>query len=236
MEYDYIEQGDCLELIKAIPDESIDLVLTDPPYKIVSGGNTTGKMKGGILGENNPNAKSGKMFENNDIKFDQWLPEIYRVLKDGTHCYIMINARNLLDLWNAARSAGLQFVNLLIWKKNNKTPNKYYMNQCEFILMLRKGKARNINDMGMSNFFEIENVKNKQHPTEKPVELMQILITQSTDEQAIVLDPFLWIGATALAAVASNRHYIGFEINEQYFDIACKRLDRAEGEQHVSVI
>ena len=123
-------QGDCLELMKNIPDESIDLVVTDCPYHIVSGGCTNIKRDdepSGILNKRNAftqkNAKSGKLFDNNDISFDEWLPDLYRVLKPNSHCYIMINARNLKELQIEAEKVGFKFVNLLVWRKNNKTPN-----------------------------------------------------------------------------------------------------------------
>ena len=175
---------DCLNALKDIPNESIDLVVTDCPYHIVSGGCTNIPRKdepSGIFNRRNAftqkNAKSGKLLDNNDIEFKDWLPEIYRVLKKDTHCYIMINARNLKDLQTEAEKVGFKFQNILIWNKGNATPNRYYLNAYEMILMLRKGKARNINNMGCKNIIDVKNIRgNKLHPTEKPVELNKILI------------------------------------------------------------
>lgn len=179
--------------------------------------------------------KSGKMFSHNDISFSEWLPEIYRVLKDGSHCYIMINGRNLKDLQVCAESIAkkkkdnFKFVNLLAWRKNNMTPNKYYMQQLEFILLLRKGKARNINNMGTSNCLDIPNIiGSKKHPTEKPVDLMRIFIENSSDIDDIVLDPFMGAGSTGIASVLSNRNFIGIEIDKEYFDIAKQRIKECE--------
>ena len=128
---------DCVAGMRELPDESVDCVVTDCPYEISHHGSTA---MGGILGQNNPNALSGKVFEYNDIQFDEYLPELYCVLKPDTHCYIMINSRNLKDLQMAAEKAGFKFQNLLVWRKNSSTPNKFYMQQLEFILMLRKGR------------------------------------------------------------------------------------------------
>lgn len=140
----------------------------------------------------------------------------------------MVNARNLKELQTEAEKVGFVFQNLLVWRKQNATPNKYYMNQLEFILMLRKGAAKNVNDMGMSNCLTCPNIMGKggkgHHPTEKPVALMEQLIRQSTDEGDIVLDPFAGGGSTLIAAKRLKRHYIGFEIDKQYYDIACNRL------------
>lgn len=163
-----IYNGDCLEILKNIPDNSIDMILTDCPYKFVSGGCTTGLH--GILAGENANAKKGTLFDHNTISFSQWLPEIYRVVKPKTHTYIMVNGRNLAQLQKDAEKAGFKFVNLLVWKKNNATANRYYMNRAEFILMLRKGGARTINNPGTTNVLEIPNIiGNKSHPAQKPV-------------------------------------------------------------------
>ena len=177
---------DCLIALKEIPDESIDCVVTDCPYHIVSGGCSNGAYGNGngILNDSDSTTytRQGKLFKHNDIKFEEWLPEIYRILKQDTHCYIMINPRNLAELQTKAERVGFKFQNILIWYKNNATPNKYYLNAYEMILMLRKGKAKNINNMGTKNVLQINNIiGNKKHPTEKPVELMEILINNSTD-------------------------------------------------------
>lgn len=224
--------GDCVEVMKQMEDESVDCVVTDCPYHIVSGGCTNIPRKdepSGIFNRRNTftqhNAKTGKLFDNNDIEFSQWLPDLYRVLKKGTHCYIMINARNLKELQTEAEKVGFKFQNILIWNKGNATPNRYYLNAYEMILMLRKGNARNINDMGTKNILEIKNIRGKQHPTEKPVELMEILIKNSTNDYDVVLDPFMGVGSTGIACKNLNRNFIGIEIDEKYYDIARNRLE-----------
>lgn len=231
---------DCLNIIKEMPDESIDLVVTDCPYHIVSGGCTNDAVKigrytecGGILNKRNGSqkeyTKAGKLFKNNDIEFEDWLPELYRVLKDGTHCYVMINARNLKDLQQSAEDSGFKFQNILIWDKGNSTPNKWYMNSYEMILMLRKGRARNINDMGTSNILRVPNiVRTKAHPTEKPAALMKVMIENSTNEGDTVLDPFMGVGGVGIASVESKRDFIGIEIDEKYFTIAEQRINDSE--------
>lgn len=191
-----LHNDDCLNIIKEIPAESIDLVVTDCPYHIVSGGCTNDAVKiGRDTTDNWEQTKGGKLFDHNDIEFKDWLPEIYRVLKQGTHCYVMINPRNLKDLQTDAEDAGFVFQNLLIWDKGNSTPNRYYMNSYELILMLRKGRARSINDMGTQNILRVPNItRTKAHPTEKPAELLKILINNSTNEGDTVLDPFMGVG------------------------------------------
>lgn len=221
-------QGDSLELMKDIPDESIDLVVTDCPYHIVEGGCTNDAVKIGRYTESNNNkemTKKGKLFEHNDIEFAEWLPDIYRVLKPNSHCYIMINPRNIKELQQEAENAGFTFQNMIVWDKGNCTPNRYYLNSYELILMLRKGKAKNINNMGTKNILRVPNITRKKlHPTEKPVELIEILISNSSLCNDVVLDPFMGSGSTGVAAINTNRNFIGIELDENYFKIAEKRI------------
>ena len=244
---------DCLKILATMPDESIDLVVTDCPYHICQGGCTNDAVKigrskkreeaggcfvgdtkhvnlGGVFDEFNEHTytKQGKLFKHNDIEFSDWLPELYRVLKQGTHCYIMINARNLKDLQQAAEDVGFKFQNLLVWDKGNSLPNKYYMNSHELILMLRKGKAKNINDMGTSNILRIPNIiRNKKHPTEKPAQLFQVMIENSTQKNEIVLDPFMGVGGAGVACKNCKREFIGIEIDEKYYNIAKERIEES---------
>lgn len=223
MEPIQLMRGDCLELMKAIPAGSVDLVVTDPPYRLVSGGCTNRTKKDGIFCREN--VSSGKLFQHNDLPFSAWLPAVYRVLKPGTHCYIFINGRNLFGLQEAAEKAGFQFQNLLAWRKQNKTASRYYMKQLEFILLLRKGKARTIHNRGTSNCLDVPNIiGTKNHPTEKPVELMQILVENSSQPGETVLDPFMGTGATGVACVATGRKFIGMELDRDYFEIASRRM------------
>lgn len=244
---------DCLEVLKTMPDKSIDLVVTDCPYHIVSGGCTKDPVKigrytevrkdshgnkyyketkhvslCGILNDADPATytKQGKLFKHNDIKFSDWLPEIYRVLKDGTHCYIMINPRNLKDLQTDAENAGFIFQQLIVWDKGNQTPNKFYLNAYELILMLRKGKAKKINNMGTKNILRVPNILlTKKHPTEKPSSLMRILVENSSQPGEIVLDPFMGVGGVGVACMETGRNFIGIEIDEQYYNIARERIE-----------
>lgn len=257
MTTDVLYNQNCLVGMSDIPNESIDCVVTDTPYKIVGGGCSPhgGNPKGilnrereyvvgergnkiqkgtkhvslcGIFDDRADVVRAGKLFQHNDIQPSEWLPDVYRVLKQSTHCYIMVNARNLKDLQVEAEKVGFVFQQLLVWKKDNCVMNKYYMNQLEFILMLRKGAAKNVNDMGISNCLSCPNIIGKgeqHHPTQKPVALMEVLIRQSSNEGDIVLDPFAGGGSTLIAAKRLNRRYIGFEIDKQYYDMAVKRLE-----------
>lgn len=235
-----LHNDDCLNVFKTINDNSIDLIVSDIPYKIVSGGCTKDPVKiratkfmGGMLDRYNSEAhnliKSGKIFKHNDIKFSEFLPSLYRILKDDSHCYLMVNGRKLNELQNEAKKVGFKYQNLLVWDKGNATPNKWYMNACEFILFLRKGKAKNINNLGSKTILSVPNVRNKMHPTEKPVELMQILIENSSNENDVILDPFMGSGSTGVACKNTNRNFIGIELDKNYFEIAQNRINKLRG-------
>lgn len=215
-------QGDCLEVMKDIPDKSIDLVCTDPPYRVISGGN---KHKDGVVWKGSILEKNdGKIFNHNDIKFEEWIPEVYRVLKDGSHFYTMTNTLNLEKMLRVCRESGFDLHNVLIWKKNNQVLNRWYMKSVEYILFLYKKPAKKINIVGTSQVFEFPNPRNKKHPTEKPVELMEIMIKNSTQEGDTVFDPFAGSGTTGVACKNLNRNFILIEKEQEYIDIINKRL------------
>ena len=211
----YFYNLDAMHLMASLPSESIDCIVTDPPYRVIGGGKNSPLGYGyrnSVLSENN-----GKIFQHNDTPASAYLPEFYRLLKSGSHCYVMTNVLNLRDMLNIAAECGFQLHNLLIWQKNTGTANRWYMKFAEYTLFLRKGPARTINNPGSSNVFAANNPRNKAHPTEKPVELMEHYITNSTQPGEIVFDPFAGSGATLIAAQQSGRQWIGCEIDPIYY-------------------
>ena len=211
---------DCLNVLKDIEDNSIDLVVTDPPYEVITGGRNGG-VKGkpsGILTENKQLMKSIP-------KADLWLSECFRVMKDGTHIYIMTNTLNLTNYLNIINGVGFKLHNLLVWNKNNTTPNRWYMKNCEYVIFARKGFAKSINNPSSQTVHNFDNIiGNKKHPTEKPVDLMKLYVGNSSQVGDTVLDPFMGVGSTGVACKELNRNFIGVELDEQYFDIATKRI------------
>lgn len=223
-----IRLGNAIELIKSIPDESIDLVATDPPYRVTPRGSK--ETDRGMFAKK-LNAQ-GKVFAKNDVKITDFASELYRVLKEQTHCYVMCNQTNLQSYLNELTRVGFKVTRVLVWDKGNKINNQFYMGQVEFIIFCRKGKAKQVNNCGISEIISIPNKKTKRkdgtnyHDTEKPVALMQLLIEQSTEVGDIVLDPFLGIGTTAVACVKSGRNFIGYELDTEYYAIAVMRLNK----------
>jgi site-specific DNA-methyltransferase (adenine-specific) len=221
---------DCLEVLNRLEDNSIDLLITDPPYPVTSrgsAGNSGGMMQKDVN-------KKGKVFQFNDIKCEDYAPEFFRILKDGSHCYVMTNHVNLINMLNTFTNCGFHFIKCLIWNKGNKIMGQYYMSQFEYILFFRKGKGVKINNCGTSDILSIPNKKKKDengknlHDTEKPVELMEILVGNSSKENDTVIDPFMGIGATGVACKNLNRDFIGVELDEHYFNIAKDRINKGE--------
>lgn len=216
-----------IEFMKALGNESIDLIVTDPPYKVTPkgcAGNSGGMMT-------TKETMKGKIFKHNDIKPIDYIPEFYRLLKDGSHCYIMTNHVNLQEMLNVATECGFHFIKSLVWNKGNKIMGRFYMNQFEYILFFRKGKGKKINKCGTADILNVPNKKTKDengknlHDTEKPVELMKILVENSSQVGELVLDPFVGVGATAIACKELDRQYIGVELDEHYYNIAVNRVD-----------
>lgn len=219
--------GDCLESLKKMPDESINLIVTDPPYPVTSRGSAGNS--GGML-QKDIN-KKGKVFAHNSIDCSEYAPEFFRVLKDGSHCYVMTNHINLINMLNTFTANGFHFIKSLIWDKGNKIMGQYYMSQFEYVLFFRKGRGVKINNCGTSDIISVPNKKQKGedgknlHDTEKPVGLMNVLIENSSKEGDLVLDPFMGIGAAGVSAVELNRNFIGIELDDNYFEIAKERIE-----------
>lgn len=198
----------------------VDLIVTDPPYRVISGGVTGPDRPTGILRSND-----SRIFQHNDIAFADYLPQLYRVLRDPGHLYLMVNFFNLEEALAATRQAGFDIHNLLVWHKNTVTPNRWYMKNCEYVIFARKGKAVSINDCGSKTVHSYTNpTGDRDHPTQKPVDLMRLYIENSSQPGDLVLDPFMGSGSTGVAATACGRRFLGIEMDPKYYAVACRRM------------
>lgn len=231
MEIDKIYNEDCLVGMKNIPDSSIDLIVTDPPYRVTSrGGSST--MSGYWA---NDMTKIGKIFTYNDVDIEDYIGEFYRILKPQAHCYIMCNNVNLPHFFDVISKSEFHFVKLLVWDKCTKICGTYYMGQVEHIFFLRKGNDKPINNCGTSDILKFQNKKEKCaegniHNSQKPVGLFQTMIENSSKQGEIVYDPFMGSGTTAIACIRANRHFLGFELDKKYFDIAQERIKQEQSQ------
>lgn len=215
--------GDCLEVMKSIPDGSVDLVLTDPPYKMTKQGKSCrpNYMRSG-MGDN--------LFDGELPDTQTWLKLCYDKMKDDSHLYIFTNTNSLQDFLNAATEVGFKLHNVISMIKDTKMPNRWYLKYTELVLFFRKGAAFPINDMTSRDyeFVTMPTLKNgKAHVSQKPLSFIEKLITNSCKEGSVVLDPFMGSGTTGVACKNTNRAFIGIELDEAYFKIAKERIEKA---------
>lgn len=206
--------GDCLEGMKMIPDKSIDLILTDPPY-----------------GMDYQSSRRTEQFEK--IALDQdikWFPELakqlYRTLKVDSHCYVFCNDYAISHFRRLLEEVGFTPKRTLVWLKNNHTSGDLegdYGNKTEFILYCQKGR-KELNGARSTNVLSFGRVSDMVHPTQKPIDLLQFLINKSTSDGSLVCDPFMGSWTTARACKDLGRNFIGFELEEKYCKVGEERL------------
>lgn len=212
--------GDAIELMKRIPDETFDFCITDPPYRTISGGAGGKNAPKGMLSKND-----GKIFEFNNCNPNEWIPQLFRVMKNGTHTYIFSNLINLWDFHDIAIRAGFKIHNLLSWEKNNANCSRWYMPNSEYVLFLYKGKAKAINNCGSKRIHHFDNILgNKTHPTEKPLELIKFYMENSSNEGDFGFDPFAGSFSLAKAGLELNRRTLSAEIDRNYYYFHKKQI------------
>lgn len=213
-------QGDAIEIMPML--EKVDCVVTDPPYMLTTGG--SGDYATWQLAKDYDN--KGKIVEC-DIDWSDFMPPISEIMKTGTHAYIMCNNRHVKELLTQAELSGLSFHNLLVWDKKSCTPNRYYMKNMEFTGFFYKKNSKHINNCSSQQLMACPQENYGEHPTTKPTALMAYYIKNSTDINDVVLDPFMGVASTGVAAIRTARKFIGIELDEKYFQIACERIQKA---------
>lgn len=222
MKDNVIYNEDCLEGLKKLPDKSIDLIVTDPPYNIETSGSGIYKQKDKQYIKELNNIKDG---------FDpSILSEMVRVMKK-INIYLWCSQKQIIPLLDYfVKEKGCNY-NILTWHKSNPVPacgNKY-LTDTEFCLFFReKGvKIHGTFNTKFTYYVTPLNQKDKKmwgHPTIKPLDIIENLIINSSLENDIVLDPFMGSGTTALAAKKLNRRYIGYELDPTYYETCLLRL------------
>lgn len=228
--------ADCIDILKQLPDKCIDCFFSDIPYRISQGGcSTTSSFGTKNKWQNNPEKlelyKKGKIFTENDIEPSEYLPDIYRIMKDKAHGYIMVNSSNLKNTIQQIEDANFIINNILVMKKNNCVTNQWYMKDIEFTIFFRKGGAKPLNNCGIKSCLSVIMPKDKIHETQKPVEYVQTLIGNSTQENDLVLDCFSGSGTTAVACHNLHRRFICIEKDPEYWKASCERLEQAQRQQ-----
>lgn len=222
MNIDEIYCMDCLEGLSKIESRTVSLVIADPPYELQQHNGA------GAFGRANRDYHQGIDHLQTGIS-DLVLYEMLRVCKHP-NMYVFCSKDQLPQLFNFALQNKLSY-DLLTWHKTNPVPtcNNKYLSDTEYIMFMRKGaNIYGTYESKRKYFVTPTNTEDKRawgHPTPKPVNIIRTLIENSTLESDLVLDPFMGSGTTAIAAIRSNRHYIGFELSEEYHKICQKRIN-----------
>lgn len=225
-----IFHGDAFEEIKKISDHSIDLILTDPPYNL--GQYSTGNIK----------MTWRKDFNNDIASWDKisfipsdWICEFKRVLSPKGNIFAF-TSYNLLGKWHEMFDPEFDTFQFFVWHKTNPPPKLYkssFLNSCELIVCCwNKGHTWNFSKQNeMHNFIETSICMGKErlkgdysHPTQKPIKVLSHLLKIASNEGDTVLDPFMGVGSTGVAAVENKRKFVGFEIEDRYYEASKQRL------------
>ncbi|EJN6958949.1 site-specific DNA-methyltransferase [Photobacterium damselae] len=205
----HVYKSDALSWLKEIQDQSIDLVITDPPYESLEKHRAVGTTT--RLKQSKGSSNDWFRILPND-QFEPLLQEIYRVLKKNSHFYLFCDQETMFIVKPIAEKIGFKFWKPIVWDKCAIGMGYHYRSRYEFILFFEKGK-RKLNDLSIPDVLEFKRVW-RGYPTEKPVELLKTLITQSSEPDDIVIDPFFGSGSTLVAASQLQRYYIGCDVSD----------------------
>lgn len=212
-------RGDVRNVLPLLPDGETDLIVTDPPYRVISGGNANPAAPKGIL-----EANDGHIFEHNNIAFEDYMSELFRVLTSPGHMWMFVNFINLQRAMTAIERAGFKIHNLFVWRKNTMNPNRWGMKNCEYIILARKGPARALYTPSLPTVIDANSVKNRIHPTQKPTDLLRKLVEASSLPGQIVLDPFCGSGSTAYSC--DDRQFFCIDIDPKMVRLASERGEK----------
>lgn len=227
-----ILRADSRDIIKRIPDNSVDFILTDPPYNL--GQHSTGNIPlPGRSAMNNDVAEWDMI----DFNPEEWADEFIRILKPTGNLFIF-TSYNQLGRWYNCLDHKFDTSNFMIWHKTNPAPKIFkagFLNSCEMIFTCwnKKHTWNFISQAEMHNFIESsicmkpERLSNPKHPAQKPVAILKKMIEIASNENDIVFDPFMGVGSTGVAALELHRRFIGVELDKTYFEAAKKRIEIA---------
>jgi DNA modification methylase len=248
LEINKIHQGDCIELLKKLPDNSVDLIFADPPYNLQLNGELYRPNQTKVDAVNDEWDK----FESKE-EYDKftaaWVKECYRVLKNTGSFWVIGTYHNIFRVGAILQDTGFWILNDIIWIKTNPMPNfkgTRFNNAHETLIWATKSKTSKYtfhyhsmkvmnDDLQMRSDWLIpicqgnERIKvngQKAHSTQKPAELLFRIIISTSNPDDIVLDPFSGSGTTAAVAKRLGRKYIAFEKEPFYIKVANERLDK----------
>ena len=214
-----LTQGDAVTWLRTLPAASVDLVITDPPYESLEKHRaigTTTRLKHSKASSND----WFSIFPN--TRFPELFSEIYRVMKKDTHFYLFCDPETMFVAKPLAEAVGFKFWKPLIWDKISIGMGYHYRARYECVLFFEKGK-RKLHDLGIADILEHKRI-NGGYPAEKPPEISEILIKQSTETGGLVIDPFMGSGSVGVAAVRNARDFRGNDLCLEAMEITRQRL------------
>ena len=244
MERLQLYNDDCFNILPKIQENSVDCIITDPPY---------------FLSNNGITCKSGKMVSVNKGRWDKrngfdevynfnlgWIEESYRILKEGGTLWVSGTYHNIYTIGSIIDSIeDFRILNNITWVKPSPPPNlscRFFTHSTETVLWIRKGKKskhtfdydlmkKTNNGKQMKDVWTIGRPKKIEkkfgkHPTQKPEEIIERMILSSTKENDLILDMFNGVGTTGVVSLRNNRKYIGIELEKDYFNISKKRITK----------
>lgn len=219
IELNKIYNEDCLEGMKRIADKSVDMILTDIPYGEVSKmGAERAKYSGQLRNIDKGNADV--------VNFDlaELLDELSRVSNGGI--YIFCGIEQVSYIYTYFNNHKDFMVRQCAWKKTNPSPmngQHMWLSSMENCIFAKRRKTK-FHEKTKSSVWEFPTERGKIHPTQKSLKLFEYLVSASSDKGDLVLDPFMGSATTAVACMNTNRNYIGFELDEDYYNIANERI------------
>jgi DNA modification methylase len=206
MTVNQVIHGDCIRILRSLPSESVDAVITDPPY-LVGYKDRNGRS---IANDNNPSVLDA-------------FSDIYRVLKPDRLCVCFYGWNRVDAFFRAWTQAGFQPVGHLVWAKSYASSARFVEARHEQAYLLAKGRPDKPGTP-LPDVQPWEYTGNVAHPTEKAVSILRPLVASFAPAGGVVLDPFAGSGSTLVAAALSGRNYVGIELEEKYCQLARKRL------------
>src|SRR5271156_4303214 len=207
-----ITHGDCIQVMRQMPANSVDFILTDPPYLV------------------NYRDRSGRSIQN-DANADWLKPamnEAYRVLKQDRVAIMFYGWTKVDAFFDAWKSAGFQPVGHIVFRKSYGSSSRFFRYHHEQAFLLAKGRPP-LPKQPLADVIDMPYSGNKLHPTQKAIPALVPLIRSFTLPGETVLDPFAGSGSSCAAALLTSRRYVGIEMDSEYFDQASARLERVKG-------
>lgn len=221
-----LSERDAVAWLQTLPDTSVDLIITDPPYESLEKHRaigTTTRLK-------NSKASSNQWFQIfPNSRFEALFEQLYRVLKRDRHCYVFCDAETMFVIKPIAEAAGFKFWKPIVWDKVAIGMGYHYRARYELILFFEKGK-RKLNNLGIPDILTVKRIY-RGYPTEKPVGVSEILIEQSTQPGELVIDPFMGSGSVGVAALNVTRQFEGNDICHEAVSVSRDRLHE-QANQH----